>query len=185
MSIDVVRRLVNGVWTTEMAESSGGGGLTPGEPVAQTVEIAPPDPNDPTPLLDVTAPSDYENVSNTGTMISTKNFAGDVIFSTDVWGSMYITAPPSMGPGQIIVQGADYSGKRVEINSNVGIRIIGEGGGLTVEADNRTSFVFRCTPNPEVPTIGFFNATAPQQPLPVTLQDVIDVLVAYGLVVAP
>ncbi len=182
---DVVRRLVNGVWTTEMAEAGGGGGLTPGEPVAQTVEIAPTDPNDPAPLLDVVAPVDYENDSENGWMIRTRNANGDIIFSTDVWGDIALTGPPGMGPGQMILEGADYPGKRVEVNSNTGIRIIGSGGGLTVESDNRTSYVFRCTPDPDVPTIGFFGHTVPQQPLPVTLQDVIDVLVAYGLVVAP
>jgi hypothetical protein len=184
MSIDIVRRLENGVWTTEMVPSGGGGGGG-GDSFADPVEVAPSDPNDPAPLLNVTAPANYQNVSENGTMISTQTADGDVVFATDVWGDIYITAPPGQGPGTILVQGADYDGKRVEINSNVGIRIICTGGGITVESDNRTSFVFRATPDPDIPTMGFFGATAPRQPLPVTLQDVIDTLVAYGLVVAP
>jgi hypothetical protein len=184
MSIDVVRRLVDGVWKTEMA-ASGGGGLTPGEPVAQTVEIAPPDPTDPAPLLNVTAPPDFLHLADNGNMIRTSDAEDNTIFVTDVYGTVWLTAPPEAGPGQIVVEGSDYPGKQIELNSNVGIRIIGTGGGFTVESDNRTSFVFRCTPDPDIPTIGFFGKTVPQQPLPTTLQDVIDVLVAYGLVVAP
>lgn len=192
MSIDIVRRLVNGVWTTEMAASGGGGGgLTPGEPVAQTVEIEPTDPNDPAPLLDVTAPADYENVSDNGLMISTRTSAGDVVFSTDVWGGVYVKAPPGLGPGVFTIAEADTEDDRgIEMNTDSGILVKGTNAQIAVESDNRTYQTFRAVAGDpglgSTPGVGFFNVgTQIQQPLPVTLQDVIDVLVTYGLVVAP
>jgi len=166
-------------------DGGGGGGGGDGS-FAAPVEIAPTDPNDPAPLLEVVAPADYENVSSDGRMVSTRDSLGHVIFVTDVWGSIRVTAPPGMGPGTLELYGADNAAdKGVTLNSNTGIIIKGTGAMLSVESDNRASFVFRCTPDPDVPTLAFFGASsAPQQEAPTTLEDVIAVLTAYGLVKA-
>lgn len=196
MAIDIVRRLVNGIWKTEAATA--GGGATPD--LAAVLAVG-----------DDAAGAGIDNLGDTvavGQILSTIDPANPIVASGGTDGlievrgvpdqvsaniSSILDADDSEGEnpaGIIVTRAGDFIGSGTLFSvDNVG-DTMHRGTEFIIDTPTTVQFIFyrafKIAQSADVATIGFFGSPGVTQPnVPLTtpsVQDVIDALVAVGLV---